>query len=79
MKKTLIKYFTAITFCCYSQNSYYNSIDFNNIDSLNLKSNLHNLIKNHNTVSYSACKTYLKLSDEDPSNSNNIILSLIHI
>ena len=74
MKKTLLKCFTAITFCCYSQNSYYNSVDLNNIDSLNLKANLHNLIKNHNTVSYDACKTYLKLSDEDPSNSNNIIL-----
>lgn len=39
-----------------------------------LRESLHQLIDNHTELSYSQCKTVLKESDEDSSNSNNIIL-----
>ncbi|NOZ46475.1 MAG: T9SS type A sorting domain-containing protein, partial [Chlorobi bacterium] len=40
-----------------------------------LKSALHNIIKNHTELSYNALRDYiLKASDEDPNNSNNVIL-----
>ncbi len=39
-----------------------------------LKSALHDIIKNHTEYSYSDLKWMLKETDEDPNNSNNIIL-----
>lgn len=35
---------------------------------------LHSLIDDHTVYSYSQCKTILKQSDQDPNNSNNLIL-----
>ncbi len=39
-----------------------------------LKSMLHNIIDDHKTVSYDTVWTALKETDEDPDNSNNVIL-----
>ncbi len=39
-----------------------------------LKNALHNIIKNHTEYSYSDLKWMLKETDEDPNNSNNVIL-----
>jgi len=39
-----------------------------------LKTALHNIIENHTTFSYSAVWDQLKYTDEDPNNSNNVLL-----
>ncbi len=39
-----------------------------------LKNALHNIIKNHTIVSYTATEAALKVIDEDPANSNNVLL-----
>ena len=55
----------------YAQN-YYSSI--NDGSSQLLRSSLHNLIDNHNVVSYESCKQHLQYTDSDPNDSGNIIL-----
>ena len=55
----------------YAQN-YYNGV--NNGSSQLLRSSLHNLIDNHNVVSYESCKQHLQNTDADPNDSGNIIL-----
>ncbi len=40
----------------------------------NLEDALHDIIKNHNEFSYGSAKQILKDSDEDPNNTNNIML-----
>ncbi|MBI4649028.1 MAG: endonuclease [Bacteroidia bacterium] len=39
-----------------------------------LKSTLHNIIKGHTELEYDALKELIKLTDQDPNNSDNIIL-----
>jgi endonuclease I len=39
-----------------------------------LKNALHNIIKGHTVISYSATEAALKVVDEDPNNSNNVLL-----
>lgn len=39
-----------------------------------LRNALHQIIDEHNVLTYTQCKTVLKASDEDVSNSNNLIL-----
>ena len=39
-----------------------------------LRSALHNIIDNHTSISYSAAENALKVTDEDPANSANVIL-----
>lgn len=39
-----------------------------------LKNALHNIIKNHTVVSYTATEAALKVIDEDPNNTNNVLL-----
>ena len=39
-----------------------------------LKAALHNIIKNHTTYSYSSLWEHLSYTDEDPDNTNNVIL-----
>jgi len=39
-----------------------------------LKTALHNIINNHHTLTYSQVKNALKFTDEDPSNTSNVIL-----
>ena len=40
----------------------------------NLEDALHDIIKNHNEFSYSSAKQILKDSDQDPNNTNNVML-----
>jgi endonuclease I len=58
--------------CTLISQDYYQDINTNT--SVLLRASLHELIKDHNSVSYGACVQYLKSTDEDPNNSNNIIL-----
>jgi endonuclease I len=53
-------------------NSYYSSID--GIESKDLKGKLHDLIDNNKVLSYSNVWDALMKTDEDPKNSNNVIL-----
>lgn len=39
-----------------------------------LKNALHNIIKNHTVISYTATEAALKVVDEDPNNTNNVLL-----
>lgn len=55
----------------YAQN-YYNSV--NSGSSQLLRSSLHNLIDDHNVVSYESAKQHLQNTDADPNDSGNIIL-----
>ena len=55
----------------YAQN-YYNSV--NTASSQLLRSSLHNLIDDHNVVSYESSKQHLQNTDADPNDSGNIIL-----
>ena len=55
----------------YAQN-YYNSV--NTGSSQLLRSSLHNLIDNHNVVSYDSSKQHLQNTDADPNDAGNIIL-----
>ena len=55
----------------YAQN-YYNSV--NTGSSQLLRSSLHNLIDDHNVVSYESSKQHLQNTDADPNDSGNIIL-----
>ncbi len=73
-KNLLILYFITLnSIFVNSQNSNYYE-NSQNLVGEDLKESLHNLIKNHNEFSYSSSKQILKLSDEDPANSSNIIL-----
>ena len=60
-----------ITSHLYAQN-YYNSV--NTASSQLLRSSLHNLIDDHNVVSYESSKQHLQNTDADPNDSGNIIL-----
>lgn len=71
MKKFCLLLLLVIPCSIIAQN-YYQNVNTNS--NALLRSSLHNLIKDHNTVSYNACKLHLKNSDEDPSNSNNVVL-----
>ena len=51
---------------------YYNGTE--GLTGENLKQKLNDIIKGHNEQSYTYLKTILKNSDEDPNNSNNVIL-----
>ena len=52
--------------------NYYSSI--NDGSSQLLRSSLHNLIDNHDVVSYESCKQHLQGTDADPNDLSNIIL-----
>ena len=52
--------------------NYYDNINVSS--SQLLRTSLHNLIDNHNVVSYESCKQHLQNTDSDPNNSGNIIL-----
>ena len=56
----------------FAQNNYYNTCV--GLSGLMLKQELHNIIKDHSVYSYNQVKDILKESDEDPNNSDNIIL-----
>ena len=52
--------------------NYYDNVNVSS--SQLLRTSLHNLIDNHNVVSYESCKQHLQNTDSDPNNSGNIIL-----
>jgi endonuclease I len=73
MKKLTLILFSGIISTAFAQNSnYYNSIQ--GLTGETLEDALHELVKDHNEFSYSTVKQILRDSDEDPNNSNNIIL-----
>jgi len=51
---------------------YYQGVE--NLSGLGLKNFLHNLIDDHRSFSYDYAKTALRETDEDPNNSDNVIL-----
>ena len=58
--------------CVVFAQGYYSGVNTNS--SSVLRTSLHDLIKDHNTVSYNACKYHLENTDEDPNNSDNVVL-----
>ena len=73
MKKNVLKIFILSFIILHAQpNSYYESCS--GLNGEELKNELHNIIKNHTSYSYSTTKSILRNSDEDPNNSSNIIL-----
>ena len=70
--------FTIFTFILTSflfasiPNGYYDNA--NNLSGEALKTSLYNIIKGHTKYSYTGVWTQLKYTDEDPNNSNNVIL-----
>lgn len=76
MKKTLLivaSFFWGLALMAQIPEGYYSSAEGKYGDEL--KAALHNIIKDHKTYSYNALRDYLlRESDEDPSNSNNVIL-----
>ncbi|MFA8451036.1 MAG: endonuclease [Bacteroidales bacterium] len=69
----LLSIFWALGLCAQIPNGYYN--EAKGLKGDKLKSALHNIIKDHKTYSYDALRDYLlSESDEDPDNSDNVIL-----
>ncbi|MCF8367649.1 MAG: endonuclease [Bacteroidales bacterium] len=67
----------ALTFISFLGNAqiptgYYS--DASGLSGESLKSALHSIIDDHSTISYTAVENALKFLDEDPNNSNNVIL-----
>ena len=58
--------------CLVFAQDYYSGVNTNS--SSVLRTSLHDLIKDHNTVSYNACRYHLENTDEDPNNSDNVVL-----
>ena len=70
-------YILSILLCCNwvmiaQSNNYYESC--NGLEGEELKEELHNIIKDHTSFSYTTTKSILRDSDEDPNNPSNIIL-----
>ncbi|MBT3206907.1 MAG: T9SS type A sorting domain-containing protein [Bacteroidetes bacterium] len=75
MKKSisLLVCFLALQTVVFAQPAnYYNGTE--TLDGANLKTALHNIIDGHTAFEYGTVKQILKSSDEDPNNSDNIIL-----
>ena len=53
-------------------NDYYETC--NGLEGEELKEQLHNIIKDHTSFSYTTTKSILREADEDPTNPGNIIL-----
>ena len=76
---TCILFNTFILTCASAQlnlvqpGEYYADVD-TNLRKKELKTALHNVIKDHKDMGYSFVKTIFLTSDEDPNNSNNLIL-----
>ncbi|MGB0869962.1 MAG: endonuclease [Flavobacteriales bacterium] len=73
MKKTLILSTALLSLASIAQPlNYYNSA--NGLTGTALKSALHDIIDDHTELEYGTIKTVIRQADEDPNNSNNIIL-----
>src|SRR5690606_36246973 len=44
------------------------------LDKHNLRQALHDIIKNHHSISYDDVKDAFKITEEDPNNPNNVLL-----
>ncbi len=76
-KNTLLSFITVLVFSLSLQaqipSGYYNGTE--GLTGDNLKSKLHDIIKDHTEYSYNNLRDFiLKATDEDPDNSNNVIL-----
>jgi endonuclease I len=73
-----MKNYTLSILICFSylvtaqSNNYYETC--NGLEGEELKEELHNIIKDHTSFSYTTTKSILRESDEDPNNPSNIIL-----
>ena len=72
MKKILSLCFLAYMSLFAQSPDYYQSAQ--QLTGVELRNELHEIIKAHNEFSYSSTKNILKLADQDPENENNIIL-----
>ncbi|MBF25823.1 MAG: hypothetical protein CMP49_04835 [Flavobacteriales bacterium] len=73
MKKIILSITIFLNYFCWAQpNTYYESCIGLTGEELRLE--LHNIIKDHTSFSYTTTKTILREADEDPNNDNNIIL-----
>ncbi len=72
MRITIIFLALIVSLSMYGQQTgYYNGVDGKDGDEL--KSELHNIIKDHTSYSYYSSKFVLELSDADPMDPNNVI------
>ena len=73
MRKLLSILLTLLIYVCVAQpGDYYESCS--GLTGDELKAELHNIIKDHASFSYTITKSILRDADEDPNNSSNIIL-----
>ncbi|MBN2891899.1 MAG: endonuclease [Bacteroidales bacterium] len=75
MKKLLLSLFlviTGLTISAQEPNGYYDETE--GLTGAALKNALHNIIDDHDTYGYDDLEDQLKHTDEDPNNSNNVIL-----
>ena len=72
MKKILSLCFLAYLPLLAQSPDYYQSTQ--QLSGVELRNQLHEIIKAHNEFSYSSSKSILKLADQDPENENNVIL-----
>ena len=73
MRKFILHIIVTLSYICLSQpNNYYETCI--GLGGDELKQELHNIIKDHTSFSYTTTKTILRDADQDPSNPSNIIL-----
>ena len=73
MKKYILSTILLYSILAISQPSNY-YVTCNGLEGAELKEELHNIIKDHTSFSYTTTKSILRDADEDPNNSANIIL-----
>ncbi len=73
MKKSLFTILTLLCYITFSQPNTYYSTTFG-LTGEDLKTALHEIIKDHTSFSYTTTKSILRDADEDPNNPSNIIL-----
>ncbi len=71
--KLFIAFFSMLTACCIGQPlSYYESVFA--LDGNELKTQIHEIINDHNELDYETVKAVIRQADQDTSNINNVIL-----
>ena len=73
MKNYILTLLATISLIAFSQPNNYYATCFG-LEGDALKTELHNIIKDHTAFSYTTTKSILRESDEDPNNPSNIIL-----
>ena len=74
MKKlfTFVALFSSLTIFAQIPTNYYSLAEGKS--GIELKTALHNIIRNHKPYSYSGLEVQMRYTDEDPNNTNNVIL-----